>query len=447
MTKYLLLLLTVTFSLGMSPTAKCFTKPKLIKGDVLQIVEKKYKTQMKKGEFLINYEDDLSHKVYIYNQQNVIKKREYVNGEGEVYWYFDSDFDARGNMTVTSIFYEDKLETTIKNKIIDDIVVEEVYYDENGQIKYSRVNEYDDDGARTVTEFDADGKISSVTDYKDKDGFVASITKKLPSGKIKYSIQYERNPSGDIIKEKNIEAEGVDPKTKFYEYDYDQKGNWIKQYQFDKNRILQYVTIRNITYEKEKEEVSIDKLIGEWFVYGTKQSSFHFKKDYTFLLKNKDLEELTGSWSLKTKKQKLILDQTGKEEEIVLYCSSKGGLLYLYQKELDETIKLEKRTPVINKGFTQKVAEKAFLKKWKVEDREGAYIEFLPQNVFVETRPNREAEKGYWEFDIENNVIFLRENEKSKAGELLYFFEGNQLKFFSHYGDLILSLVAEEEEM
>ncbi|MBD0401835.1 hypothetical protein [Flammeovirga sp. EKP202] len=445
MTKYLLLLLVAGVSSCITSSPNNLTKSKHLKGDVFQIIEKKYYANLSKGGYSIKYEDNLSYDITTYNSQNNRVKKEYINREGEVFWYIEDVYDANGNLISKSSFFDHQLESKFKNRIEDDKVMETTYYGKDGKIRRTSLRKYEGDSLYIVTELDTTGEIHMISDIRKEGGKIVSMMDKFPTGKRKRSIKYELNSAGDITKRVEENFQDGKSKVNHFEYDYDQKGNWVKKYHFSQNKQLLQVSVRNIIYlEDEKKPITQNTIHGEWFVFGTKADKLVLNDDYTFSLGKKETSEVTGSWSLNTKKHQLILKQTNKENEIVFDCSLKGKMLYLQSKDIEELLQLERRAPILE-GFIQKVSEKAFLKKWKIQGRDNAYIEFLPDNIFAISRSGEVVEKGYWK--LNDNILLLKEDEKSREREFIYDFNDKHLKIFDTSGNIIFLLEEYNEKM
>ncbi|MBD0401822.1 hypothetical protein [Flammeovirga sp. EKP202] len=439
MTKYLILLLITGLTSCVSSSPRSLKKTDLTQPKKVQVIQSHHDISSEKGKFSIEYFDDYSYNIYKYNEQNVIADAEFIDDKGEVYWNYESTFNSSGNVTTVSIFVRGKLNTLMRNKIVDGLVVEEIYYDDEDQIKYSNLKEYNSD--KTIskkTDLDAEGKVVLVTECDYKEGKPILMTKKLPSGKVKETIKIENNSFGDAIKEEEFNPEKEDTRVVYYEYEYDQNENWIRQYIYNKDRILVGVNVRHITYSDENKMMTESDILGEWFILGKENNGFTFNENHTFYLDDKS--DKLGSWSFNAKKSVLTLkEMDGNEREMEFNCELKGGLLLFSKDDEEKVMRLEKRSTIIEDKYTIKVAEKAFLGKWKVVKGEEKTIEFLPDHELIITSTNNETLKGYWGFDFEKALFHMKKGSE-ELNEYPYFFEEGQLKFYNHSLEEVLTL-------
>lgn len=438
MIKYLLLFASAVLTSCITSSNINLNKKTEIKGDVLQIIDKQYETEFRKGEHSIIYADDFSCVSYFFNQQNSVTKREFTNAEGKVYWYLENTYDDNENLRTRSSFFEEKLESTTKNIILDNKVVETVFYNEKGEVKYSHIKEYKEGEISRVKEENSDGKVVKINEYEWDDSQLISIIYKDLDGQVSKIIKYERNSFGDVIKKETESPKNEINDIVLFEYDYDHKGNWIKKYHFSQEQDLENVSIRNIFYsEDENINVTKEDIVGEWFMFGTLGEKFVFKKDNSFLLGSKKNTEIKGTWSYDARKKLLTLIPQEKEKNIMFGCSLKGGLLHFYNEEIGEILKLEKREPLNMSNFVQEVTKQSFLKKWTTEYEDNQFIEFQEDNQFVICRPDRENVEGKWKVDLKTRTIIIQENGKNEVPELYFYFKNNQLKLFNSQGKSI----------
>ncbi|WP_044211735.1 hypothetical protein [Flammeovirga sp. OC4] len=439
MTKYLLLLLLAGLTACVSSSPRSLKKTDLTQSKKVQVIQSHHDISSEKGKFSVEYFDDYAYNIYHYKEQNVIADADFIDDKGEVYWNYESTFNSSGNVTSVSIFVRGKLNTLMKNKIVDGLAVEEVYYDDEDQIKYSNLKEYNSDKVMSKkTDLDAEGKVVLVTECDYKEGKPILMTKKLPSGKVKETIKFENNSFGDAIKEVEFNPEKEDSRVVYYEYEYDQYDNWVRQYIYNQDRILVGVNVRYITYSNDNKIITEFDIIGEWFILGKENEGFTFNEDHTFYWGDKSAQ--LGSWSFDVKKSVLTLkEMDGNEREMEFNCELKGGLLRLSKEGEKKVMKLEKRSSVIDDKFGIKVAEKAFLGKWKVVKGEEKTIEFLPDHELIITSANNETQKGYWDFDFEKALFHMKKGSE-ELNEYPYFFEEGQLKFYNHYLEEVLTL-------
>ncbi|OHX66418.1 hypothetical protein [Flammeovirga pacifica] len=446
MTKFfniLLLLWSISF---LSTNAQSAKKNTYVKGDVDQIIQKKYDVKHKKGVFSIEYENDFSSDIFNYNHQNIITDAEYLNDKGEVVWHYKSTFDASGNVLSDSIFVQDKLNTLFKNKVIDNLKVESISYDMNGDINTINRKEYEGEDLVKTINLDKEEHVISIIEYENIDGLTKREVEKSPTGEIQKRTTYKRDSLGNIVEEKVLKNDK--PKFKYFAYQYDEKGNWVKKFIYSHQRVLQKIETRNIIYASDKQKVSKSDIIGDWFIYGMKKDGFVFNEDQTFYLQGHP--DQLGFWSFnKRKKQLILLESKDSKNELVFECALKGGLLCLTKKDSGKELKHEKRPSTIDDQWTFKMIEKSFYGKWKQVENENAHIQFLPDHVVLIFEGNKDPQQGHWHFDFDNTLLYIKKAGQEE-NEYVYFFEDNQLKLLNHYLENIKSferVIDQKEEV
>ena len=82
-------------------------------------------------------------------------------------------------------------------------------------------------------------------------GFLSKQITKDSLGQIFAIHTYESNNEGDVSNEKLEYTQDSTKHIKSFKYDYDEKGNWLKRYEFDEDGKIYEITIRDINYFDE----------------------------------------------------------------------------------------------------------------------------------------------------------------------------------------------------
>lgn len=250
-----------------------------LKGDVISVATRTYKAKNKFGEITkdevaySNIYDELNSLIEFNNFKQLISisafdKRGDLE-EKRIYTYKDDNlycidsYDENGELENKTIY-------TYENEFVSSIIM----YDNDGDM--IQTNTYENNGSRLtkLSFFDKEGELISSTIFQgdnnriskqistDKSGketiiineFVGDFISKIIHPE--YTIEVIRNKNNDVIEAINAEispnqniifSEGSNI---IYEYEYDEKGNWIKRFEIDKStKEARYISERIIEYK------------------------------------------------------------------------------------------------------------------------------------------------------------------------------------------------------
>lgn len=271
-TKVFFLMLSLTLMIGSSKGYKTHLQQIGLKGKVKEVVISTYKIETNSGEIVKDERVDYrfsygqfdmitgeGNSKFIYNEDGSMMEGEVYNRDGEleykiIYSYDDDGYliERRLNNYVINNSYQWKLKNhTDKNPYLSEseqtydskgklIITEERVFDNSGKTIELRTTfiESDSDNIIRITKMEYDSNNNLVREekisensiieysYNDKgllenvDNYDSEMRKKGYGNKM-----YKYNENGDIIE---VETDFVKNK---YEYEYDEKGNWIRRTQ------------------------------------------------------------------------------------------------------------------------------------------------------------------------------------------------------------------------
>jgi len=162
-------------------------------------------------------------------------------------------------------------------------------------------------------------------------------------GKITSIRTYERNNQGDISTQKIEYPKDTTEYTYTFQYDYDEKENWLKQYQFDEDGKIDDILVRNIIYYDESKEPKKDKdFIGMWFVVED-NDWIELRIDKKYDSGYKDRIKETGSWEIDSKQQILTFRADDPDDSRKYKYEFEGYQMILFTIQGEEKLRLEKR--------------------------------------------------------------------------------------------------------
>lgn len=182
-------------------------------------------------------------------------------------------YDEKGNLT-ESVNVDDNGDTVLISKYIYDShsVCNEIQKYSGGKLVGRDLNKITDGKIEETKEINEDGTPGNIYDYiytgtmisseqtRNKNGEIISSTSyelqndqvetqtdKNAKGEITCVTKFRRNSNNDIIESIKSYALDATVYKPSFEYEYDSKGNWIKQTQYFDGKIAGII-IRNITY-------------------------------------------------------------------------------------------------------------------------------------------------------------------------------------------------------
>jgi len=228
------------------------------------------------GESLIE-SNDFHNK---YNEKGfLIERNSYLDGTLyliEIYTYDDNDnnievfqstsegengkviynYDDKGNLIEENSYYpDDSLKASYKytNKYDNnDNLIEQNTYLSNGSLSWREIYTYDKNGKLIENnKYQSNGSFDNKDTFKyDNNGYLIEITRYLPDSSLYYKDRYIYDEKGNPIERNYDRPSDGKFTTSFkdtYQYDYDEKNNWIKKVHF-KDKIPKHIIEREIKY-------------------------------------------------------------------------------------------------------------------------------------------------------------------------------------------------------
>ena len=171
-----------------------------------------------------------------YNDDNNVINTTCYNEDGEINYETKWTYDGDQVKSVTTTNYWDGTSTTYEDQYINDgdTVVERRKFKDGTLLSVDKFSTFDEKGAKWVS-YDADGnKLSNGSFTLTKTGAISKYT----YDDIQYQVKRDKNNLPIQTKNAIVGLNGVTHYYKeganlFFEYEYDDKGNWIKQIVFE----------------------------------------------------------------------------------------------------------------------------------------------------------------------------------------------------------------------
>ncbi len=186
-------------------------------------------------EFITDYDDSaelaVSLSIYTYNAEGKLEQIETEYYEDNKTYETEYDYDDKGNISTIYYFNADGQIDYHTEMAYDDKgnrIVEKSYNSE-GDLTHEYQNKYDENGFKVQTKFiKEDGEVDMVQDYKyDSKGNL--IENKTTSADVDLSgtVTHKYDNRSNQVEELNLDADGNEIDKTQYEYEFDDRGNWI----------------------------------------------------------------------------------------------------------------------------------------------------------------------------------------------------------------------------
>jgi hypothetical protein len=205
-----------------------------------------------------NYKDDTEgvSSLHTYKDGLVVETKYYKGGEtflGTQYITYD---DNGNKLTSNATDPEGISIQSVELTYTKDNKVASSKSTKKGKLVRSQKHEYPNKKEEKVIVLDTKAAEETVKSYTiilyDDNKNIITSTKYTPDGKVDQKFAYEYNEQGDKTLRQISDAEGIveDYNYMRYEYEYDEKGNWIQKTEFLKNGNSLDATKREIEYSK-----------------------------------------------------------------------------------------------------------------------------------------------------------------------------------------------------
>lgn len=314
-----------------------------IKGKVWKIQETSFKGEEKFGKYQIGDKNYYGHSLYIFNERGNLIESQVLDRKGKPEDISKFTYNEDNLCIEITTLEDNELKRKQVNSFQGHKLIEVKLFDKKGEIVNTYRYDYKGDVishgkilnklGKTVNTFENDlsNEILNSQTVKDSINQVISITK------------YKRNKNNDLIE---TLANYPKDSTKYeytFDYEYDKKNNWTKQYQFDKEGKIESIIVRNIIYYNDsKVKKDENDFIGMWFVVDD-TDWFEFRKDKKYDYGYKDKITESGNWELDIKQQILTFRANDPNDSKKYKYEFEGTQIILFTIQGEEKFRLEKR--------------------------------------------------------------------------------------------------------
>lgn len=344
-TQILLLNALMTFLLLSCGSAKNDLETLNLKEKVWKVKEYVYYGKEEFGEYKTGSKA-YGHKLFEFNEDGNISVFQSLENDGDVYYQEDYIYGNEGVYSQIRHLEDGDLTGKTVTSIEEGKIIREEYFDEDGELYSETKYTYDGDNIDTRFYKRKGTKTWSILEYEYSSGKITRQVLKDSNDLALRIYSFERNKYGDPIKESTEIPKDTGEATVYfdtYEYEYDEKGNWIKKLHFRENGDIDKIHLRNIVYFEESEKEKTDNdFVGMWYVIDD-NDWIELRSDKKFDSGYNDRIKVTGNWEIDSK-QKILTFRADDPDDSRKYKYEFEGLeLILFTINGKEDMRLEKR--------------------------------------------------------------------------------------------------------
>ena len=314
-----------------------------LKGEIWKLKETSYEGEEKFGKYQIGDKNYWGHQFYVFNESGNLIESQHLDRKGKIERVSKYIYDDVGNCTEITTYEDDDVVQKQVNLIENDRTAEVQVFDKDGELTEKYQYNYSGSDISGGKIFNGNGglKISFINELSS--GYLNKQIVKDSLGEITSIRKYERNKEGDITEQTVEYPKNTTEYSYTFQYEYDDVGNWIKQFQFDKDGEIEEIIVRNIIYyNKTDEPKSENDFIGMWFVVDD-NDWIEFRSDKKYDAGYRDRIKETGTWEIDTKQQILTFRADDPDDSRKYKFDFEGYQMVLFTIQGDEKMRLEKR--------------------------------------------------------------------------------------------------------
>jgi hypothetical protein len=315
-----------------------------IKGKVKKIQETSYYGEGKVGNYKLGNKSSDVNNLYLFDEKGNITEMQSLNYNGKPEQISKYLYNNNDDCIEINTYKEDKLVGRYESKIEGGKVVEVKIFDENGNVNETYKYSYAGKQVSNIKIINKDGKPINSISYKSSHGVVDSQTRYDSTGKILMTYIYKWNKKNDLIESSFIYPNETEEHKTTYDYEYDKKSNWVKQFELDNTDKgeIDKIVIRNISYFDDVKNSKSGDIVGMWFVIDEKDW-IELRKDKKYDSGYEDKINESGSWEIDEKQQFLTFRATDPGDSKKYKYSFEGNQMVLSTIQGEEKMRLEKR--------------------------------------------------------------------------------------------------------
>ncbi len=314
-----------------------------LKGGIWKLTETTFDGEEKIGKYQIGEKKNWGHTIYVYNEEGILIEAQSLDRKGGIKNFSKYRNDKDGNCIEIATYEDDVIIRIQRNKIYNANIVEAKVFDKAGKITSQHQYNYAGSNIINGKILNGEGRLDITFANELSSGLLTKQVVKDSLGEISSVRTYERNKSGDVIMEVIEYSKNNTENVYSFLYDYDEIGNWVKQYIFDNEGKIEDIVVRNIIYyDQNKGPKTENDFVGMWFVVDNDdwielQSDKKYDKGYRDRIKE------TGFWEIDSQQHILTFRADDPKDSRKYKYDFEGFQIVLYTIQGDEKFRIEKR--------------------------------------------------------------------------------------------------------
>jgi len=314
-----------------------------LKGKIWKIQESSFKGEEKFGKYQIGDKNYWGHSLYIFNEDGNIIESLNLDRMGNTVSQSKYIYDGNNNCVEIETYEVDKLASKQINTIENNKESEVKIFDKDGNLTNFYKYNYSGDVISGGSILNKNAEPTGTFNNEISKGLLIKQTVKDSIGEVTYITSFKRNPNGDVIEQVTIHPKDTSEQKYIFQYEYDDKKNWTKQYQFDKEGKIEDIIVRNIVYYDDSKKTKSEKdFIGMWFVVDD-NDWIEFRSDKKYDAGYNDRINESGTWEIDSQQQVLTFRANDPNDSKKYKYAFEGYQMVLFTIQGVEKLKLEKR--------------------------------------------------------------------------------------------------------
>lgn len=343
MNRKITLIFTIAVLLVSCNSNKNYLEELNLKGKIWKLTQISYKGEEKFGKYQIGDKNNWGHLIYVFNKEGNLTELQQLDQYEEIEKISKYLYDNRGNCIEITTYEDDVLIQKEVMKIKRNKIIELQVFDKDEKLSNKYQYYYSGNDISSARVFNSVGKLYYTFNNEFSNGFLYKQIIKDSIGNIESIWIDERNKEGEIISHKVEYPKDTSEYVYTFKYNYDDKGNWLKQYQFDKDGKIANIIVRNIIYYKESKKAKTEKdFIGMWFVLDD-NDWIEFRSDKKYDSGYNDRIKETGIWEIDSEQQILTFRADEPDDSRKYKFDFEGYQIVLFTIQGEEKLRLEKR--------------------------------------------------------------------------------------------------------
>ena len=270
-------------------------------------------------------------------------EKQELDRKGKIERISKYNYDNSGNCIEVTTYEDDEVIKKEVSKIEKDKVIEVEIFERDGKLSNKHQFEYSGNDISSEKIFNSNGNLEFTIKNEFASGFLNKQIIKDSIGEIILIYTFKKNSESDIVVKKVEIPKDTIEYVYTYKYDYDDKGNSIKQYQFDENGKIEDIIVRNIVYYNESDKAKTEKdFIGMWVVLDD-NDWIEFRSDKKYDSGYNDRIKKTGIWEIDSEQQILTFRADDPDDSRKYKFDFEGYQMILFSIQGEEKFRLEKR--------------------------------------------------------------------------------------------------------